>query len=913
MSNLSFIRHVGDGEATQFPLSIAGEDIGYFRPSDMKAYVDGLEVPMVINPASPHLGIISPAPVVGADIMIRREMPLDKTYADFSRGNNFGQRQVNSSFLQQLYLTQEILDGFFPVGFYFKQNMSMGKNRLKDVADPVDPGDAVNKKTTDELLERIKYVTEGPELQALRKDIEDFNVSYDDFKNNYRGSGPDFPDDTEELPNGMLFYYDGTAFSNGLYIHYLSYNEPLTGHWRLVSGVGPAGPRGPQGIQGEKGEQGDQGLEGPRGLQGQQGIQGPVGERGPRGLQGEKGEQGVRGPQGVQGPEGPRGEQGERGLQGPQGEQGVKGEVGPEGPRGLQGEQGIQGVRGPQGVVGPKGDDGDSFDIDAMGTLAERAAHDAEPKNFVYYATDYVVRDDVTPQYDVFTGDSVKTTFDMTFKPEGPQSLLITIGNVPQSPRAYTVNIEPDGDYQIVFGEAVPTGLEIVVREVLISTGYGAIYIKASDTAGDWSEPIPFGRGPKGQQGERGIQGPEGPQGPQGLRGEIGPQGVQGPEGLQGPQGDQGPAGNKGEKGDQGLKGLQGPQGDQGPQGNQGPKGATGDRGPAGIQGPQGNQGPQGVQGPQGKEGARGPQGAQGDVGPTGPQGPIGPQGPQGDKGPIGNQGIRGSRIFYGTGTQAGWTVSSAVNATGFPVIPGDTAVLVNDTASHTSPYSESRRYIGPLASENNADVQDPDNWAIISKVKQGIILYLEGHPYSDDTKFEVDKTVQQRLGIMESYYINNPTGRRDDFTLTPPHRFTDVNLPNALPAGSSITLSNIEILARFMQMTASTDNQNIEAVLVKVSFEVYNRAGTLTATRSISLRNAEFAMRQFTDVVKAWTNISRGISVTLPIAEYDSYVKVIVQKLALPSNNAALQQFTMSGSGGSPFNIEVGTTRVIQ
>lgn len=149
MSNLSFVRHVGDGTTTQFALAVAGENIGYFRTSDIKTYVDGIEVANTINVASPHLVLITPAPSVGSDVLIRREVPLDKPYADFERGNNFGQRQVNNTFLQQLYLTQEMLDGFTPEGFYHKQALIMGNHKIKDVAPATEEGDVVEFKQWD--------------------------------------------------------------------------------------------------------------------------------------------------------------------------------------------------------------------------------------------------------------------------------------------------------------------------------------------------------------------------------------------------------------------------------------------------------------------------------------------------------------------------------------------------------------------------------------------------------------------------------------------------------------------------------------------------------------------------------------------------------------------------------------------
>lgn len=150
-NNWSFVRYVGDGVTDTFALTVSGADIGYLRTEDMRGYVDDVLVDTTIEVATPHLIRFLTVPPVGSDVLIRREMPIDEPYADFSRGNIFSQRAVNSSFLQMLYLIQEMLDGFYPDGFYFKQDLNMGGNLIKNLGDAVDTTDAVSKKFTDAL------------------------------------------------------------------------------------------------------------------------------------------------------------------------------------------------------------------------------------------------------------------------------------------------------------------------------------------------------------------------------------------------------------------------------------------------------------------------------------------------------------------------------------------------------------------------------------------------------------------------------------------------------------------------------------------------------------------------------------------------------------------------------------------
>lgn len=150
MSNLSFVRHVGDGTTTHYVLAIAGENMGYFRTTDIKVYVNGTGVASRVDFTSPHIVILEVAPSVGADVLIRREMPEDKPYANFERGNNFGHRQVNNTFVQQLYLTQEIIDGFKTKDYYEKQNLNMGGFQLDNLRKGTEAGNAVEYEQWDE-------------------------------------------------------------------------------------------------------------------------------------------------------------------------------------------------------------------------------------------------------------------------------------------------------------------------------------------------------------------------------------------------------------------------------------------------------------------------------------------------------------------------------------------------------------------------------------------------------------------------------------------------------------------------------------------------------------------------------------------------------------------------------------------
>ena len=161
-------------------------------------------------------------------------------------------------------------------------------------------------------------------------------------------------DGDETNPTG-LYFFDGTAWKNGL---------GLKGE---TGAVGPKGDTGAQGIQGPAGANGTngaQGLPGAKGDTGDQGIQGAKGDKGDvgatgsQGIKGDKGETGSSGSNGPQGIQGLTGPQGDAGVTGSQGLQGVKGDTGDQGIQGVKGEKGETGSQGIQGVKGDKGDVG---------------------------------------------------------------------------------------------------------------------------------------------------------------------------------------------------------------------------------------------------------------------------------------------------------------------------------------------------------------------------------------------------------------------------------------------------------------------------------------------------------------------------------------------------------------------------
>lgn len=135
---------IGDGVTVAFPFSFAGQDNGYIAVSNIHVYVAGSEVSFSVLSNDPNKVYLTVAPPVGAEVLIRRIMPKDVPYSDFSRGNPFSQDTLNNTNLQQLYIVQEIFDGYLPQGFFFRTDIDMGGHKFFNLGDGVDAGDSVN-------------------------------------------------------------------------------------------------------------------------------------------------------------------------------------------------------------------------------------------------------------------------------------------------------------------------------------------------------------------------------------------------------------------------------------------------------------------------------------------------------------------------------------------------------------------------------------------------------------------------------------------------------------------------------------------------------------------------------------------------------------------------------------------------
>lgn len=137
----SYVQYTGDGSTTAFTFAFEGQDEGYIRKEDIVATVDGVDAPFSL--LSSNTLEFTDVPSNGSEILIRRVMPKSVPYADFQRGNNFGQDALNNSFLQLLYVVHELLDGWVPEGYTVKRSVDFLEDLRSLNPNPDDPDSVV--------------------------------------------------------------------------------------------------------------------------------------------------------------------------------------------------------------------------------------------------------------------------------------------------------------------------------------------------------------------------------------------------------------------------------------------------------------------------------------------------------------------------------------------------------------------------------------------------------------------------------------------------------------------------------------------------------------------------------------------------------------------------------------------------
>lgn len=152
----TFTEHTTDGVQVTFPFQFAGKDKAYLRATDVVVYLllSGVWTEVTnwsLSGTNQITFLTPPAASTVVNMRIRRIVPKVDPYAEFARGVTLDMRSLNYSFIQNLQVSQELMDGFFPTGFFYKEDLNMGFNHIINLAPGVNPNDAVNFKQLDDI------------------------------------------------------------------------------------------------------------------------------------------------------------------------------------------------------------------------------------------------------------------------------------------------------------------------------------------------------------------------------------------------------------------------------------------------------------------------------------------------------------------------------------------------------------------------------------------------------------------------------------------------------------------------------------------------------------------------------------------------------------------------------------------
>ena len=150
----TFTEHTANGSQITFPFRFAGRDKGYLKAADIIVEVKGEDGWSTVSgwtlTGTNQITFNAP-PAEGTRLRIRRVVEKEEPYAEFDRGVTLDMKSLNNSFIHLLEISQEILDGFYPEGYFVKQDVSWGGHKITDLADGTEPNDAVNKGQLDDI------------------------------------------------------------------------------------------------------------------------------------------------------------------------------------------------------------------------------------------------------------------------------------------------------------------------------------------------------------------------------------------------------------------------------------------------------------------------------------------------------------------------------------------------------------------------------------------------------------------------------------------------------------------------------------------------------------------------------------------------------------------------------------------
>jgi hypothetical protein len=140
MSTYSYAQYVGTGATATYLVPFE-----YLNKSHITVTVDNVVYTAYTWLSSTQIGLDT-APANGVVVDIRRATPAETRLVDFVDGSILREADLDLSALQTLFISQEAID-FATSGIYLDSDgaLNSGYRRIKNLANPVDPTDAVNK------------------------------------------------------------------------------------------------------------------------------------------------------------------------------------------------------------------------------------------------------------------------------------------------------------------------------------------------------------------------------------------------------------------------------------------------------------------------------------------------------------------------------------------------------------------------------------------------------------------------------------------------------------------------------------------------------------------------------------------------------------------------------------------------
>lgn len=231
----SFVQYTASGSTDTYSIPF-----GYLDPSHITVSLDGVSTAFTF-PSSSQVQITSGNPTAGVVVEVRRTTPRDTREVVWQNSSNLTASDLNTSDLQLLYITQESFDNAdSTIQLKSDGTFDADNKRIKNLADPVNNNDAVNKSYADQNL--IATASDVVDAEAARDAaatsaanaalseasaaslLAQVQVIYDDFDDRYLGSkssDPTVDNDGDPLNSGDLYFntinnnmrvYDGSTW-----------------------------------------------------------------------------------------------------------------------------------------------------------------------------------------------------------------------------------------------------------------------------------------------------------------------------------------------------------------------------------------------------------------------------------------------------------------------------------------------------------------------------------------------------------------------------------------------------------------------------------------------------------------------------------------------------------------------------